>query len=620
MEEKKLDVNSLIGFGLIFVILIYMFYINQPTPEELAAKQQAEREAAAIQGNSASTEAADYTQSAQAIQDINPTDSSAVAAYKSSMGAFSFTSIVPGNTLLENDVLRVEVSHKGGQLVLAQNKKYNTYDSVPVYLIKDGNATFNISFTTQDNRIIQTKDLYFEPLTATNDQVEVLSMKAKISDSEYLLFEYSLPEDSYMLDFKIKSVGLSGFFNPTQDPQLQWDLKTIRHSKSVQYENRYTRLNYKFEEDKLDKLSDSSDDDATEQAVEWVSYRQHFFSTIIAFSPALETASFNSTNLIKEESKTIGYTKIYETKAPLQLVGGVLDYDMNVYLGPTDVKELAKFPTLGLEDSIPFGWGIFGWINRYVFTPTYTFLSGYLPYGIAIIVMTILVRLLMSPVTYKSYLSQAKMKVLKPEITEINDKFKDNAMKKQQETMKIYNKAGVNPMSGCVPALVQMPIFYALFMFFPTSFALRQKSFLWADDLSSYDTILELPFYIPFYGDHVSLFPILASVAIFFYMMMTTGQNMPTQPGMPNMKFIIYLSPVMMLIFFNSYASGLSLYYFVSNLITIFIMLAIKNFILDDDKIHARIQANKEKPKKEGKFQAKMREIMEQAEAQKKQR
>ena len=620
MEEKKLDVNSLIGFGLIFVILIYMFYINQPTPEELAAKQQAEREAAAIQGNSASTEAVDYNQSAQAIQDINPTDSSAVAAYKSSMGAFSFTSIVPGNTLLENDVLRVEVSHKGGQLVLAQNKKYNTYDSVPVYLIKDGNATFNISFTTQDNRIIQTKELYFEPLTATNDQVEVLSMKAKISDSEYLLFEYSLPEDSYMLDFKIKSVGLSGFFNPTQDPQLQWDLKTIRHSKSVQYENRYTRLNYKFEEDKLDKLSDSSDDDATEQAVEWVSYRQHFFSTIIAFSPALETASFNSTNLIKEESKTIGYTKIYETKAPLQLVGGVLDYDMNVYLGPTDVKELAKFPTLGLEDSIPFGWGIFGWINRYVFTPTYTFLIGYLPYGIAIIVMTILVRLLMSPVTYKSYLSQAKMKVLKPEITEINDKFKDNAMKKQQETMKIYNKAGVNPMSGCVPALVQMPIFYALFMFFPTSFALRQKSFLWADDLSSYDTILELPFYIPFYGDHVSLFPILASVAIFFYMMMTTGQNMPTQPGMPNMKFIIYLSPVMMLIFFNSYASGLSLYYFVSNLITIFIMLAIKNFILDDDKIHARIQANKEKPKKEGKFQAKMREIMEQAEAKKNQR
>ena len=272
MEEKKLDVNSLIGFGLIFVILIYMFYINQPTPEELAAKQQAEREAAAIQESSSSSQEADYTQAAQSIQDINPTDSTAVAAYKSSMGAFSFTPIVPGNTLIENDVLRVEVSHKGGQLVLAQNKKYNTYDSVPVYLIKDGNATFNISFTTQDNRIIQTKNLYFEPFTSSSDQGSVLSMKAKISDTEYLLFEYSLPKDGYMLDFKIKSVGLSGFFNPTQDPELQWDLKTIRHSKSVQYENRYTRLNYKFEEDKLDKLSDSSDDDATEQAVEWVSY------------------------------------------------------------------------------------------------------------------------------------------------------------------------------------------------------------------------------------------------------------------------------------------------------------------------------------------------------------
>jgi len=210
------------------------------------------------------------------------------------------------------------------------------------------------------------------------------------------------------------------------------------------------------------------------------------------------------------------------------------------------------------------------------------------------------------------------MKVIKPEITAINEQHKDNAMKRQQETMKLYSKAGVSPTSGCVPALLQLPIFYALFMFFPTSFVLRQKSFLWADDLSSYDTIAQLPFHIPFYGDHVSLFPILASIAIFFYMMMTTGQNMPTQPGMPNMKFIIYLSPVMMLFFFNSYASGLSLYYFVSNLITILIMLVIKHFILDEQKIHAQIEFNKQQPKKESGFQRKMRELMEQAETQKK--
>ncbi len=619
MEEKKLDVNSLIGFGLIFVILIYMFYINQPTAEEVAAKQLADREVEVQGKQDASQNAANQTNLEElGVKDLNISDSTEVAKYKSSLGAFSYTSVVIGNSALENDLLALEVSHKGGQLVLAQNKKYNTYDSVPVYLIKDGNANFNISFTTQDNRLLQTKDLYFEPTLSSDGADEVLTLKAKISESEYLLFVYSLRADQYMVDFTVKSIGLSQLFNQAQPPSLDWQLKTIRHSKSVQYENRYTRLNYKFEEDKLDKLSDSSDDDSQEVAVEWVSYRQHFFSTILAVSPALEKADFTSTNLIKEESKTAAYTKIYKTAAPLKFTAGELDYAMNWYLGPTDVAQLAQYQSQGFEDSIPFGWGIFGWINRYVFTPAYTFLSSYFPYGIAIIVMTILVRLLMSPVTYKSYLSQAKMKVLKPEITEINEKFKDNAAKKQQETMKIYNKAGVNPMSGCVPALVQMPIFYALFMFFPTSFALRQKSFLWADDLSSYDTILELPFYIPFYGDHVSLFPILASIAIFFYMMMTTGQNMPTQPGMPNMKFILYLSPVMMLIFFNSYASGLSLYYFVSNLITIFIMLAIKNFILDDDKIHARIQANKENPKKEGKFQAKMREIMEKAEAQKK--
>jgi YidC/Oxa1 family membrane protein insertase len=304
----------------------------------------------------------------------------------------------------------------------------------------------------------------------------------------------------------------------------------------------------------------------------------------------------------------------------LELQGGELSQNMYWYYGPTDVKVLDDYQDLGLADSIPFGWGIFGWINRYVFTPFYTFLSSFLPYGIAIVIMTILVRLALSPVTYKSYLSQAKMKVLKPEISEISEKYKDNAMKKQQETMKVYNKAGVSPMSGCVPALLQLPIFYSLFMFFPTSFALRQKPFLWAEDLSSYDTIFELPFTIPFYGDHVSLFPILASVAIFFYMQMTTGQSMQMQqqPGMPNMKFIMYLSPVMMLFFFNNYASGLSLYYFVSNLITIFIMLAIKNYILDEDKIHAQIQENKKKPKKENKFQRKMREMMEQAEEQKK--
>ncbi len=297
---------------------------------------------------------------------------------------------------------------------------------------------------------------------------------------------------------------------------------------------------------------------------------------------------------------------------------------MDLYFGPSDYKVLDKYAR-NLDEIIPLGWGIFGWINRYVFIPFFNFLSDFFPHGLAIIIMTIVVRIVMSPVTYKSYLSQAKMKVLRPEITEINEKFKKEPMKRQQETMALYSKAGVNPMAGCIPALLQIPVFYALFSFFPSAFELRQKSFLWADDLSSYDAVAKLPFHIPFYGDHVSLFPILASVAIFFYMQMTTGQQMPQQPqqeGMPDMakmmKIMMYISPVMMLFFFNNYASGLSLYYFVSNLITILIMLVIKYYILDENKIHAQIQENKKNPKKMGAFQQKMRNMMEEAEKQKK--
>lgn len=618
MEEKKLDIKSIIGFVLIFGILIFMFYQNQPTPEELEA-QKAEQEK--IEAAAKETETI-----AQPILDNKPTpinlqDSTAVASYKSSVGAFGFTNASEGTTKLENEVLYLEVNNKGGQIIEARMKNFVDHDSVPIYLIKDGNAKFGINFSTSDNRVLNTLDLFFEPSFSENGNNQVLSMKAKISQSQFLEYRYEMKPNDYLVDFTIRSQGLNGVINSTRPIDLEWSLKGIRHDKSILYENRYTRLTYNHDGDKISKLSESSDlDEETETDIKWLSYRQHFFSSILATDTHFKSAELSSTNLVEEESKETLFTKAYTTKTALELQGGELSQNMHWYYGPTDVKVLDEYKDLGLVESIPFGWGIFGWINRYIFTPFYTFLSSFLPYGIAIVIMTIIVRLALSPVTYKSYLSQAKMKVLKPEITEINERLKDNAMKKQQETMKLYNKAGVSPMSGCIPALLQLPIFYSLFMFFPTSFALRQKSFLWAEDLSSYDTIFNLPFAIPFYGDHVSLFPILASVAIFFYMTMTTGQSMQMQqqPGMPNMKFIMYLSPVMMLFFFNNYASGLSLYYFISNLITIFIMLAIKKYILNEDKIHAQIQENKKKPKKENKFQKKMREMMEQAEEQKK--
>jgi len=616
MEEKKFDVNSIIGFVLIFGILIFMFYQNQPTPEELEAekaKQEQVEAAKAIENSETEAVINDVPQ-------LDLQDSTAVANYQGKLGAFGFTKPSNEITTLENEVLLLKISNKGGQIVEAKMKNFVTYDSVPVYLVKDGNASFGLDFSTSDNRVLNTQDLYFEPSLTNTNGSQVLSLKAKTSNNQYLEYRYEMKPNEYLVDFMIKSKGLDNVISSNKPVQLDWRLKGIRHSKSIEYENRYTRLTYSHEDGKISKLSEGSDDEETEETVKWISYRQHFFSSILAADQPFKSGDLASVNLVEEESRTFGFTKEYASSLPVDLEGGEISKDLHWYFGPTDVDTLSKYEDLGLVDSIPFGWGIFGWINRYVFTPFYSLISTYFPYGIAIVIMTILVRLAMSPVTYKSYLSQAKMKVLKPEITELGEKYKDNAMKKQQETMKLYGKAGVSPMSGCIPAVIQMPIFYALFMFFPTSFALRQKSFLWADDLSSFDTIYQFPegFSIPFYGDHVSLFPILASIAIFFYMMMTTGQNMPTQPGMPNMKFIMYLMPFMMLFFFNNYASGLSLYYFVSNMITIGIMLVIKNFILDNDKIHAQIQENKKKPKKENKFQKKMREMMEQAEAQKK--
>jgi YidC/Oxa1 family membrane protein insertase len=327
--------------------------------------------------------------------------------------------------------------------------------------------------------------------------------------------------------------------------------------------------------------------------------------------------------LIADEKTDTIFTKQFKANVPLAFTNGEVNYKMDWYF-TTDYTTLKRYDR-NIEKIIPLGWGIFGWINKFIFIPLFGFLSGYISLGIAIIVFTILIKLAMSPITYKSFLSQAKMKVLRPEINELNEKFSKDPMKKQQETMKLYNKAGVNPMAGCIPALIQLPFMYASFQFFPSAFELRQKSFLWADDLSSFDEIARLPFNIPLYGSHISLFPILAAIAIFFYMKMTSGdQQMAAlqQEGMPDMgkimKIMIYLSPVMMLIFFNSYGAGLSLYNFISNLITIGIMLVIKNYIIDSDKIHAQIQENKLKePKKQSRFQQKMQEMMEQAEAQK---
>ncbi|WP_370000478.1 membrane protein insertase YidC [Winogradskyella sp.] len=625
MEEKKLDINSIIGFILIFGILVYMMYQNSPTEEEVEAQKIAEQEQVEAEKKESKQNEAVVTTS-EDYSNTQVLDSTQRVALQNKLGAISYASTLPGSeiTTVETDVFQLKFQRKGGHLAEVKLKKFVDYDSVPIYLVKDDNSAFNITFSTSDNRTHNTQDHPFQPSVTKSGENTVVSMKLKFSEREFIEYRYELKPNDYMIDFSIKSQGLSGVFNTSQPITLDWKQKGLRHAKSISYENRYTRLTYMYDEDRVDKLSQMSDDEETVEDVEWLSYRQHFFSSILVSGDSpFKKVEMTSKDLVEDEDVDSLFTKLYTSKMPLAYSGGEIYKDLGLYYGPTDAKILKTYDK-DLEESIPFGWGIFGWINKAIFIPLFGWLSGMLPYGIAIIVMTILVKLMLSFVQYKQFLSQAKMKILKPELDAIRAKYKDNKLKAQQETMALQNKAGASPLSGCLPGLMQIPVFYALFMFFPTAFDLRQKSFLWVDDLSSYDSIADLPFNIPFYGDHVALFPILAAIAIFFYMKMTTGQQMaqqPTQEGMPDMgkmmKYMIYFSPILMLVFFNNYASGLSLYYFISNLISIGIMLVIKNYIIDEEKVLAKIETQKKKPKKENRFQRKMKEMMEQAEQQK---
>jgi YidC/Oxa1 family membrane protein insertase len=623
MEEKKFDLNSIIGFVLIGAIMLWWMYSNQPTPEELKAKAETEQ----VQKDSIAEQNKNEVKTA-VTEVVN--DSLSLKNAKNALGNFAYSASLPSatnaETVLENKVLKLVIENKGGYIKEALVKNFVTYDSLPLYLVKDKNASFNINFGTSDNRILNTKNLYFQPTLTKSGENQVLSMKLKVSENKYLEYRYEIKPDEYMVDFSIHSQGLNSSLNTTSPITLDWDLKGYRHEKSIKYENQHTELYYEKEDDKIDYLSIGRDDDATENDVNWVAFKQQFFSSILISKEGFNNAHLKSVNLVKDEEKDTVYTKAFYLKAPLVLTNGELNYNMQWYIGPTDYKILKKYDR-NIKEIVNLGWGIFGYINRLIFMPVFSFLESFISnYGIIIILMTIVVRIIMSPLVYKSYLSSAKMKVLKPEMDELNKKYpgKENAMKRQQETMALQRKAGVSPLAGCIPALLQMPVFFALFRFFPSNFDLRQKGFLWATDLSAYDSVYHLPFKIPLYGDHISLFPILASVAIFFYMRMSQSQQMnmqaPQQEGMPDMqkmmKMMMYFSPIMMLVFFNMYASSLSLYYFVSNLLTVSIMLIIKNYIIDEDKIHAQIQENKKKPKKEGKFRQRLNEAMRQAQEQ----
>ena len=595
MEENKFDPLQFIGFLLISAILMFWFYDNQSSYVENQQDIVVENPIEKFEDNSNTL-------------NLAKEDSNKVELDKK----FKEEIIT-----LENDKILFEISTSGADINKLLLKDFNNYNEQPLFLVNDNKSIFSYNIPIGRNSIINSRDLNYSAEIIKDKSI--LKLTAVIDSQRSLELTYSLEENSSILDFDLR-LNDSDRNSSYDQLELVWGKDSFRNSKSIDYENRYTALSYGFEDEKDSWLSVAGTSNKNINNVNWISFREHFFSSILILNNETNNVEISSEDLASNETLDNEFTKRFKANIPLSLDSDN-DLSFKMYFGPTDYETLKEY-NLSLENSVDMGWGIFGWLNRFIFFPLFSFLTSYFSYGISIILMTIIVKVSISPLTYKSYLSQIKMKILKPELEVINEKFKDDAMKKQQETMKLYTKSGANPMSGCLPAFLQMPIFFALFVFFPAAFSLRQKSFLWADDLSSYDSILDLGFYIPLYGDHISLFPILASISIFFYTKMTTGQQMmpASQTGGVNMKVIMYLMPLMMLFFFNNYASGLSLYYFISNLLTIILMLIIKNFIIDDNKILSQIEENKKKPIKVGGFRARLQKALEEAEKQKKSR
>ena len=595
MEQNKFDPLQFIGFLLISAILMFWFYDNQSNMIENQQQEPVEN-----------------------VLNETPETSSIINDSSYNSDTIDIEENFKEEIItLENDNILIELSTRGANLNKLLLKNFNNYNDEPLFLINDNKSIFNYNIPIGRNSTINSADLNFtSQIIKRNSEVKLTGI---IDQLRSLELTFKLEENSSLVNFDVK-LNDTNKYEENNDIELIWGRDSFRNSKSIDYENRYTALSYGFEEKKDSYLSVAGTTNKNINNVNWVSFREHFFSSIIILNDQIDDVDISSEDLASNETLDNKFTKRFKANIPLSLDSNN-NLSFQMYFGPTDYETLKQY-NLNLENSVQIGWGIFGWLNRFIFFPLFSFLTNYFSYGISIILMTIIVKVAIAPLTYKSYLSQIKMKILKPELEVINEKFKDDPMKKQQETMNLYTKSGANPMSGCLPAFLQMPLFFALFVFFPAAFSLRGKSFLWADDLSSYDSILDLGFYIPLYGDHVSLFPILASIAIFFYTRMTTGQQMmpASQTGGVNMKVIMYLMPLMMLFFFNNYASGLSLYYFISNVLTIILMLIIKNFIIDDNKILTQIEENKKKPVKAGGFRARLQKALEEAEKQKKSR
>lgn len=589
-QNNGLDRSQIITFMLFSLILMgAMFYFQNKQQKELAAQEAAK-----------------------------PKTTQVTAAAKPAVATNLNGNVTPGSIQtvnLKNDELNLEFSSLGGQISKVELNNYKAYNEktdnadLPLQLISKNNASYGFTFKDRSGKLINTKDLVFAPAVSGN----TVTMTGNVNGATVQFIYTLLPK--YTVDFKIRTQGLSQVTSDSK-ANFVWDYNVRKLEKGRAQEQTHSEFSYAFNNYKDYDYDGRTTMDEPEETLNWIGVKQQFFASVIE-SKAGFTQSKGNQDVVEEGE----FLKKLNFDGQVPTAAGELNQDFTWYFMPLDLPLLKSYDK-NFDEILPLGWSFIGAMNRWFFIPMYNFIASWgLTAGWVIFVMTIIVKLLLSPIMFKQHKLSAMMRVIRPEIDEVNEKFKDaDPMKRQQETMAVYRKAGVNQMAGCLPALIQVPIFYALFRFFPNFIDLRGKSFWFAKDLTAYDDLIKLPFNVPFLGEHLSIFALACTAVILIYTIMTSGQmQAPQQPGMPNMKVIMYIFPITFLFFLNTSASGLSWYYFVSNAINILIILVIKYWILDEDKIHAQIQANKAAPpKKEGKFQKRMREMMEQAQEQQK--
>lgn len=632
-----MDKKSIIGIVLIFAILVVFSIINQPSKEEIEAarlrrdsiaKVEAERELILKQQQEQTAEITSLT----AADSINP--ETQLAEKTNELGVFGNAAIGEEQFYtLENNLMKITFTNKGGRIYSVELKNYQTHDSLPLILFDGPETQFGLNFFAQ-NRSIQTNQLYFTPLNSRSQTIvtgpevkfgsegkikfnkenpggkESFTFRLEVAPGSFMEYEYTLEYNSFLVDFNVNLQGMNQYIAGNQAYlNLNWTFDVPRQERKSQFgEDTYTNIMYKFFEDDVDNLSKTkSDEENLSTRLKWIGFKQLFFNSTIIANESFSNAQIKQTKFEDNPKYLANFTAdisiAYEGK-PTENTG------MQFYFGPNHYQTLKQY-NIDLENQVYLGYVIVSWVNKYLIIPIFNFLRKYIDnFGLIILLLTIFIKTILFPFTYKSYLSQAKMRALKPEIDELSAKFgPDKMMEKQQATMALYKKAGVNPMGGCLPMLLQFPILIAMFFFFPTSIELRQEGFLWATDLSTYDSILDLPFSIPFYGDHVSLFCLLMTITTIISTSM--NQQAMSSQAMPGMKTMMYLMPVMFLFILNSYSAGLSYYYFLANLITIGQTYLIRLFI-DEDKIRLQLQANKKKPVQKSNFQKRLEEMAKQ--------